>query len=304
MWHYATFPRIVRALCTQEDDTFLFPFSFFSRKPEENGDARHIRAVWGLVEEALYFSGSRPQILSRNHSQHLSESYAHYVTPIPSSRTHPTQQHISQLSRTLTWTMYLLPWSTPRRIFYPDLPTSFLEISQVFHVIVTFTSRSITLDGALTRSASQNMNSSARLKMKEAIHQNDLLEQSTEDGYIARLLESLHNDEDPIRYLLKTYPPSSSLPAHPLHRPQDIQLNKKIGEGAYGSVYLAEYHGYPVACKVIKAGLNRTNAERLLDELRVMKYAIHRVFTCETLECSRFLGSSNIRMSCFSWAHA
>ena len=52
-------------------------------------------------------------------------------------------------------------------------------------------------------------------------------------------------------------------------------MKKQIGEGAYGSVYLAEYHGYPVACKIIKAGLNRANAERLLDELRVMRKLKH-----------------------------
>lgn len=37
-------------------------------------------------------------------------------------------------------------------------------------------------------------------------------------------------------------------------RSNDIILKRQIGEGAYGSVYLAEYHGYPVACKIIKAG--------------------------------------------------
>ncbi len=58
-------------------------------------------------------------------------------------------------------------------------------------------------------------------------------------------------------------------------RPTDVTLKRQIGEGAYGRVYLAEYHGYPVACKIIRAGINRANAERLLDELRVMKKLKH-----------------------------
>lgn len=56
---------------------------------------------------------------------------------------------------------------------------------------------------------------------------------------------------------------------------KDIILQRKVGEGAYGSVYLAEYNGYPVACKVIKAGITQENARKILDELRVMRRLKH-----------------------------
>lgn len=56
---------------------------------------------------------------------------------------------------------------------------------------------------------------------------------------------------------------------------KDIILQRKVGEGAYGSVYLAEFNGYPVACKVIKAGITQENARKILDELRVMRRLKH-----------------------------
>eukprot|EP01126_Amoeba_proteus_P039236 TRINITY_DN4126_c0_g1_i1.p1 TRINITY_DN4126_c0_g1~~TRINITY_DN4126_c0_g1_i1.p1 ORF type:complete len:494 (+),score=69.93 TRINITY_DN4126_c0_g1_i1:239-1720(+) len=56
---------------------------------------------------------------------------------------------------------------------------------------------------------------------------------------------------------------------------KDIILQRKIGEGAYGSVFLAEFNGYPVACKVIKTELTQENAKKILDELRVMKRLKH-----------------------------
>lgn len=74
------------------------------------------------------------------------------------------------------------------------------------------------------------------------------MEQSTEEGYISKLLDKLHPDETPILYELLIYN------VYDFDRASDVILKKQIGEGAYGSVYLAEYHGYPVACKIIKAG--------------------------------------------------
>jgi serine/threonine protein kinase len=52
-------------------------------------------------------------------------------------------------------------------------------------------------------------------------------------------------------------------------------LQRKIGEGAYGSVFLAEFNGYPVACKIIKSGINQENAKKILDELRMMRRLKH-----------------------------
>jgi predicted Ser/Thr protein kinase len=31
---------------------------------------------------------------------------------------------------------------------------------------------------------------------------------------------------------------------------EDVKIIKAIGEGSFGTVYLAEYHNFPVACKV------------------------------------------------------
>lgn len=33
-------------------------------------------------------------------------------------------------------------------------------------------------------------------------------------------------------------------------------LSKKVGEGKYGDVYLGRYHGYPVACKILKSQID------------------------------------------------
>jgi serine/threonine protein kinase len=76
-----------------------------------------------------------------------------------------------------------------------------------------------------------------------------------DDIYLAGLLEKLNLDDN--------------------IRSKDIVLKKMVGEGAFGSVYLAEYHGYPVACKVIKVGLNRSNASKVLDELKLMRRLKH-----------------------------
>jgi serine/threonine protein kinase len=56
---------------------------------------------------------------------------------------------------------------------------------------------------------------------------------------------------------------------------KDIILQRKVGEGAYGSVFLAEFNGYPVACKIIKSGITQDNAKKILDELRVMRRLKH-----------------------------
>lgn len=32
---------------------------------------------------------------------------------------------------------------------------------------------------------------------------------------------------------------------------EDVKIVKAIGEGSFGTVYLAEYHNFPVACKVL-----------------------------------------------------
>jgi serine/threonine protein kinase len=56
---------------------------------------------------------------------------------------------------------------------------------------------------------------------------------------------------------------------------KDIILQRKVGEGAYGSVFLAEFNGYPVACKIIKSGITAENAKKILDELRVMRRLKH-----------------------------
>eukprot|EP01130_Rhizamoeba_saxonica_P000748 TRINITY_DN10673_c0_g1_i1.p1 TRINITY_DN10673_c0_g1~~TRINITY_DN10673_c0_g1_i1.p1 ORF type:complete len:813 (+),score=144.14 TRINITY_DN10673_c0_g1_i1:38-2440(+) len=56
---------------------------------------------------------------------------------------------------------------------------------------------------------------------------------------------------------------------------EEIELQKKIGEGVYGDVWFAEYHGFPVACKIIKKSLNPRDAEKTLEELRIMKKLKH-----------------------------
>lgn len=56
---------------------------------------------------------------------------------------------------------------------------------------------------------------------------------------------------------------------------EKIILQKQVGEGAFGTVYLAEFNGYPVACKVIKAGVTTGNAEKVLEELRMMRRLKH-----------------------------
>eukprot|EP00179_Madagascaria_erythrocladioides_P003046 CAMPEP_0198327494 /NCGR_PEP_ID=MMETSP1450-20131203/14741_1 /TAXON_ID=753684 ORGANISM="Madagascaria erythrocladiodes, Strain CCMP3234" /NCGR_SAMPLE_ID=MMETSP1450 /ASSEMBLY_ACC=CAM_ASM_001115 /LENGTH=539 /DNA_ID=CAMNT_0044031541 /DNA_START=65 /DNA_END=1681 /DNA_ORIENTATION=- len=57
----------------------------------------------------------------------------------------------------------------------------------------------------------------------------------------------------------------------------DIKIEKKIGSGAYGDVYKARYHGYPVAVKVIKEALGDDEAkkEKILEELKLMALLKH-----------------------------
>lgn len=54
-------------------------------------------------------------------------------------------------------------------------------------------------------------------------------------------------------------------------------ISKKIGEGKYGDVYKAKYHGYPVACKIIKKELqmNEKESEQTLEELKLMRTLRH-----------------------------
>jgi len=56
---------------------------------------------------------------------------------------------------------------------------------------------------------------------------------------------------------------------------EDITLIRKIGEGKYGDVYKALYHGFPVACKIIKKELQESDAESTLEELKLMKRLKH-----------------------------
>eukprot|EP01127_Copromyxa_protea_P017032 TRINITY_DN5156_c0_g1_i3.p1 TRINITY_DN5156_c0_g1~~TRINITY_DN5156_c0_g1_i3.p1 ORF type:complete len:492 (-),score=68.33 TRINITY_DN5156_c0_g1_i3:24-1499(-) len=56
---------------------------------------------------------------------------------------------------------------------------------------------------------------------------------------------------------------------------EDVKIIKAIGEGSFGTVYLAEYHNFPVACKLIKTGINEDNISKVLEELRVMRRLKH-----------------------------
>jgi len=93
-----------------------------------------------------------------------------------------------------------------------------------------------------------------RSEVSNALRTSKLIHEDS-DNYVAGLLAKLNVDEQ--------------------IKAKDIVLKKVVGEGAFGSVYLAEYHGYPVACKVIKAGLNRSNASKVLDELKLMRRLKH-----------------------------
>eukprot|EP01129_Flabellula_baltica_P006020 TRINITY_DN2218_c0_g1_i1.p1 TRINITY_DN2218_c0_g1~~TRINITY_DN2218_c0_g1_i1.p1 ORF type:complete len:795 (+),score=145.22 TRINITY_DN2218_c0_g1_i1:40-2424(+) len=55
----------------------------------------------------------------------------------------------------------------------------------------------------------------------------------------------------------------------------DINLIKKVGEGVYGDVWMADYNGHKVACKVIKKELTPKDIEKTLEELRLMKTLKH-----------------------------
>jgi len=55
----------------------------------------------------------------------------------------------------------------------------------------------------------------------------------------------------------------------------DVTMIKAIGEGSFGTVYLAEYHNFPVACKLVKAGINEDNVGKIMEELRVMRRLKH-----------------------------
>jgi len=56
---------------------------------------------------------------------------------------------------------------------------------------------------------------------------------------------------------------------------KDINFLQIVGEGGYGTVYRAEFNGYPVACKVIRMGLSQENAKKILDELRLLQKLKH-----------------------------
>eukprot|EP01125_Pyxidicula_operculata_P005959 TRINITY_DN2081_c0_g1_i2.p1 TRINITY_DN2081_c0_g1~~TRINITY_DN2081_c0_g1_i2.p1 ORF type:complete len:711 (+),score=114.33 TRINITY_DN2081_c0_g1_i2:92-2224(+) len=91
-------------------------------------------------------------------------------------------------------------------------------------------------------------------EISNALNINKIMHEES-DVYVAGLLEKLNIDDQ--------------------IKAKDIVLKKVVGEGAFGSVYLAEYHGYPVACKVIKTGLNKSNAAKVLDELKLMRRLKH-----------------------------
>jgi serine/threonine protein kinase len=57
----------------------------------------------------------------------------------------------------------------------------------------------------------------------------------------------------------------------------DIKIEKKIGSGAYGDVYKARYHGYPIAVKIIKESLSAEEAkrEKILEEIKIMSMLKH-----------------------------
>jgi serine/threonine protein kinase len=57
----------------------------------------------------------------------------------------------------------------------------------------------------------------------------------------------------------------------------DIKIEKKIGSGAYGDVYKARYHGYPIAVKIIKESLSaeETKREKILEEIKIMSMLKH-----------------------------
>eukprot|EP01125_Pyxidicula_operculata_P014413 TRINITY_DN4795_c0_g1_i5.p1 TRINITY_DN4795_c0_g1~~TRINITY_DN4795_c0_g1_i5.p1 ORF type:complete len:537 (-),score=76.51 TRINITY_DN4795_c0_g1_i5:14-1624(-) len=52
-------------------------------------------------------------------------------------------------------------------------------------------------------------------------------------------------------------------------------ITKKIGEGKYGDVYKAKYHGYTVACKIIKKEIQERDADQALEELKMMQILRH-----------------------------
>lgn len=53
-------------------------------------------------------------------------------------------------------------------------------------------------------------------------------------------------------------------------------ISKKIGEGKYGDVYKAKYHGFTVAAKIIKKELSDKDAESTLEELKIMQLLKHQ----------------------------
>ena len=46
---------------------------------------------------------------------------------------------------------------------------------------------------------------------------------------------------------------------------KDVLLIKKIGEEQYGDVWQAKYHGFPMACKILKRQLTPKDAEKVLE---------------------------------------
>lgn len=64
---------------------------------------------------------------------------------------------------------------------------------------------------------------------------------------------------------------------------RDLKLGRKIGvgisssnpSGAYGDVYKAKFHGFPVVSKIIKKELREKDSAKTLEELRLMKRLRH-----------------------------
>lgn len=61
----------------------------------------------------------------------------------------------------------------------------------------------------------------------------------------------------------------------------DVRQHHKVGDGVFGDVWKAEYHGYTVACKVLKTKLSAKDAEKTIEELRLMKYILLQNLTIE-----------------------
>eukprot|EP00028_Trichosphaerium_sp_Am-I-7-wt_P012674 CAMPEP_0168518466 /NCGR_PEP_ID=MMETSP0405-20121227/6728_1 /TAXON_ID=498012 /ORGANISM="Trichosphaerium sp, Strain Am-I-7 wt" /LENGTH=901 /DNA_ID=CAMNT_0008538801 /DNA_START=84 /DNA_END=2789 /DNA_ORIENTATION=+ len=91
-------------------------------------------------------------------------------------------------------------------------------------------------------------------KKSHSKHESESSGDSSED--IADTLKQKLGDEDRINW-------------------KDITIVKKIGKGQYGEVWLASYHEFPVACKIIKKELQEEELVETLEELSLMKRLKH-----------------------------